>query len=64
MLRSTVNATGKTIAPSGMLGQSLEHVHGSSDGILADGFAEESETTAAALTGNTYIVPSNKHHIG
>ena len=62
MIRSTVNATIKTVSRS-IVGESLEVVHGSPDGVAPAATTEMSEKDyLAANPANTYtIVPSNEH---
>lgn len=68
-IRSTVNATIKTISRDGIRGQSLEHSFGSIDGIAAGAAVEwdESQWLAnKASNPNTTITPiySNSHDDG
>lgn len=67
MIRSTVNATTKTIDSSGMKSESLEVCEGSLDGIAASALHEMSEKTYDAnkvTNPNTTIsiVPSDAHN--
>lgn len=65
MIRSTVNATVKTIARSGMGSESIETVYGSVDGIDPDTTEELTEAQYDALVGNTLSpLHSNEHWDG
>jgi len=69
MIRSTVNATEKTIVSSGIIGESIELCHGDLTGIAGDATHEMSEVdwlvNKALNAGSTVTpVPSDAHWDG